>query len=98
MGVAMLGERISAAQAEQWGLVWRCVDDADLLEQAGAVARQMSSASGVALIDTRRLIDAAHDKTLVEQLDDERAAQCEHVAGPFFNNACARFLARPRHD
>ena len=98
LGVALLGERISAAQAEQWGLVWRCVDDADLLAQAEGVARRLAAASPAAVRDTRRLIDAAPGTTLARQLDDERTAQCDHVAGPFFNDACARFLARSRHD
>jgi 2-(1,2-epoxy-1,2-dihydrophenyl)acetyl-CoA isomerase len=98
MGVALLGERISALQAEQWGLVWRCVDDADLLEQAHAVARRLGNASAAAIRDTRRLIDAAPGNTLDRQLGAERAAQRLHVAGPFFNDACARFIAGARHD
>lgn len=28
-GLALLGEKLSAAQAAQWGLVWECVPDAD---------------------------------------------------------------------
>jgi 2-(1,2-epoxy-1,2-dihydrophenyl)acetyl-CoA isomerase len=94
MGMAMLGERIGAAQAEEWGLVWRCVDDAELLEQAGAVARRLGATSPAAVRDTRRLIDSAPGNTLSQQLCDERSAQCEHVAGEFFHDACVRFLAR----
>jgi 2-(1,2-epoxy-1,2-dihydrophenyl)acetyl-CoA isomerase len=94
MGVALLGERINAAQAEHWGLIWRCVDDADLLEQAQALARRLGSVSAAAVRDTRRLIDAATANTLAQQLSAERSAQRQHVAGAFFNDACARFLAR----
>ena len=36
LGLAMLGERLSAADAAAWGLIWRCVDDADF---AAAVER-----------------------------------------------------------
>lgn len=98
LGMALLGERIDAAQAEHWGLIWRCVDDADLPEQAQALARRLGAASAAAVRDTRRLIDAASMNTLAQQLSDERAAQRRHVAGEFFNNACARFLARAKHD
>ncbi|MDR3398224.1 MAG: enoyl-CoA hydratase-related protein, partial [Pandoraea sp.] len=31
MGLAMLGDKLSAEQAAQWGLIWRCVDDDALL-------------------------------------------------------------------
>lgn len=98
LGLALLGERIDAAQAEHWGLIWRCVDDADLLEQAHALARRLGEASAAAVRDTRRLIDAASTNMLTLQLSEERTAQRRHVAGEFFNNACARFLARVKHD
>ncbi len=94
LGMALLGERIDAAQAEQWGLIWRCVDDADLLEQAQVLARRLGGTSAAAVRDTRRLIDAAPVNTLAQQLGAERTAQLPHVAGDFFNTACARFLAR----
>ena len=96
LGMALLGERIDAAQAEQWGLIWRCVADADLLEQAQAIAQRLGSTSAAAVRDTRKLIDAAPASTLAQQLSAERAAQIPHVAGDFFNTACARFLARAR--
>ena len=94
LGIALLGERIDATQAEQWGLIWRCTADAELQVQAQALAQRLGQASPAALRDTRRLIDAAPATTLEQQLADERTAQRQHVAGAFFNDACARFLAR----
>lgn len=94
MGMALLGDRIDAAEAERWGLIWRCVDDAGLLAEAQAIAVRLSRAPTVALRDARRLIDAAPTQTLARQLRDERIAQGPHVAGDFFNQACARFLKR----
>src|SRR5690606_27282359 len=29
LGLALLGDKLSAEQAAQWGLIWRCVDDGD---------------------------------------------------------------------
>lgn len=98
LGMALLGERIDAAQAEQWGLIWRCVDDADLLEQAQALAQRLGRTSGAAVRDTRKLIDAAPASTLAQQLSAERTARLPHVAGEFFNSACTRFLARASHN
>src|SRR2546425_7532217 len=67
LGLALLGERIDAAQAEHWGLIWRCVADADLPEQAQALAQRLGSAPATAVLDTRRLIDAALASTLERQ-------------------------------
>ena len=97
LGMALLGERISAAQAEQWGLVWRCVDDDDLQAQASALARRLGGASAAAVFDTRRLIDAAATSSLAQQLSAEHASQRQHVAGVGLKDACARFLARSSH-
>src|SRR5688500_18373205 len=36
MGLALLGEKISAEQAQQWGLIWKVVEDADLVKEAEA--------------------------------------------------------------
>jgi 2-(1,2-epoxy-1,2-dihydrophenyl)acetyl-CoA isomerase len=94
LGIALMGDRIGAAQAEQWGLIWRCVEDAELVDTAQAIAMRLASASAPAVRDTRRLIDEAPANTLARQLDEERAAQRVHVGADFFNAACVRFLAR----
>ncbi|MDM0034663.1 enoyl-CoA hydratase-related protein [Variovorax sp. J22P271] len=97
LGIALLGERIDAAQAEQWGLVWRCIADDAVQAEAQALGQRLGRTSAAALRDTRRLIDAAPARSLELQLADERTAQRQHVAGPFFHDACARFLARASH-
>jgi len=38
----MLGERFDAAQAREWGLLWKVVPDADLLPTALATARRIA--------------------------------------------------------
>ena len=40
LGLAMLGERLSAADAAAWGLIWRCVDDAEFAATVDALAGQ----------------------------------------------------------
>ncbi len=93
LGMALLGERIDAARAEQWGLIWRCVDDADLLEETHALALRLCRTPAAAVRATRQLIDAAPANTLAQQLSAEHKAQLPHAASDFFGTACARFLA-----
>lgn len=94
LAACVLGERIDAARAEQWGLIWRCVDDADLPEQAAAAARRLASGSAAAVRDTRRLIDAAFATPLEGQLNAEVELQRSHLGADFFREACGRFLTR----
>ncbi len=42
-GLAMLGEKLSAEKAEQWGLIWRAVDDEALMTEAMAMATHFAT-------------------------------------------------------
>ena len=59
LGLAMLGDKLSGEDAERFGLVWKCVDDAALVEAAAKTARQLAAMPSRALAVTRHAIDAA---------------------------------------
>jgi 2-(1,2-epoxy-1,2-dihydrophenyl)acetyl-CoA isomerase len=40
LGLAMLGERLAAADAAAWGLIWRCVDDGEFAAAVDSLARE----------------------------------------------------------
>ncbi len=71
-GLALLGGKISAEQAEQWGMIWQCIDDDSLLQQATDMARQLARAptKGLALI--KRALNASTANSLNEQLELEK--------------------------
>jgi 2-(1,2-epoxy-1,2-dihydrophenyl)acetyl-CoA isomerase len=74
MEMMLLGERIPARQAFEWGLVNRCVPDAELLPTAKALALEL--ANGPASLGMiRRLAWASLDNSWDEQLQAERQAQ-----------------------
>ena len=77
MGLALLGEKLSAEQAAAWGLIWRCVEDGELAEVVDALARQLAAAPTRALARTRQAIDEGWSRTLPQQLDVERDYQGE---------------------
>lgn len=93
LGASLLGERIPAERAEAWGLIWRCVDDAALMDEAMAIALQLARSPSAAVRATRTLIDAAPCTTLPAQLEQERLWQAEFVGSEFFHEAVARFAA-----
>ena len=75
MGLAMLGDRLSAQQAADWGLVWRCVEDAELVPAAEALLAQLAQAPTRGLAAIKRALYA--NGSLAEALDHERDLQRE---------------------
>ncbi|WP_050468007.1 2-(1,2-epoxy-1,2-dihydrophenyl)acetyl-CoA isomerase PaaG [Herbaspirillum chlorophenolicum] len=72
MGMALLGDKITAEQAELWGLIWKCVDDDKLQEQARAMALHFAKAPTKGLAHTKAAIYQSPANTLEQQLDLER--------------------------
>ncbi len=77
LGLALLGDKLPAAQAAEWGLIWRCVEDAELAATVEALAAQLAAAPTLGLARTKQAIYGAWDRTLAEQLDLERDLQRE---------------------
>lgn len=73
--LAMLGDRISAEQAQSWGMIWQVVDDEQLKDEALALAKRLATqpTKGLALI--KRALQASWNNSFDEQLDLERDLQ-----------------------
>ena len=74
-GLAMLGDALSAEQAEKWGMIWRCVDDDELMNEANTLCAHFASqpTQGLALI--KQALAASWGYTLDEQLELEKDLQ-----------------------
>ena len=74
-GMGLLGEDISAKQAKNWGLIWDCVPDEELMSKAMEIAEKIADGP----IEGLKAIVKAHDRalssTLSEQLDYEKETQ-----------------------
>ena len=77
IGLAFLGDRLGAEQAAQWGLLWRCVDDAELASTVDQLAKQLAQAPTRGFARTKNAIYTSGERTLEEQLDLERDYQRE---------------------
>ena len=75
MGLAMLGDKLSAKQAADWGLIWRAVPDAEFAAAVDQLAAQLASAPTRALVATRRALHAASHNDIGAQLELERDVQ-----------------------
>ncbi|ARU03924.1 hypothetical protein CCO03_03840 [Comamonas serinivorans] len=66
--LAMLGDRLSAREAAEWGLILKCVPDAELMTEARALAQRLASRATQALSLTKRLMRQGLDNSLRDQL------------------------------
>lgn len=73
MALAMTGDKLPAAQAKEWGLVWDVAEDC--VGAAMALAERLATMPTQALVATRALLRDAGTRTLHQQLDAERDAQ-----------------------
>ena len=73
MALAMTGDKLPAAQAKEWGLVWDVSDDC--VGAALALAARLAVMPTKALVATRALLRDAGTRTLDQQLDVERDTQ-----------------------
>ena len=77
MGLALLGEALPAQQAQDWGLIWRCVDDADLGAEVAGLSARLAHGPGKAYARTKQAIYAAERQALEQQLTTESTFQHE---------------------
>ena len=90
--LAMLGEKLSAAQAEAWGLIWKCVDDDRLAAETDALARHLATAPTLGLARTKQALQASGLNTLDAQLDLERDFMRELGRSADYREGVAAFL------
>jgi 2-(1,2-epoxy-1,2-dihydrophenyl)acetyl-CoA isomerase len=80
LGLAMLGEPLTAERAVDWGLIWRAVPDDALLDEAAALAGKLAQGPTLALGLMKRAIAGTPQATLAEQLELEATLQTEAAA------------------
>jgi 2-(1,2-epoxy-1,2-dihydrophenyl)acetyl-CoA isomerase len=100
MEMMMLGERVPADQALEWGMISRVVEDEALAAESAALATRLAQGPTVALGLIRRLAREAGHLPLSDALAAERVAQRAAGETRDFRNAVMAFLQKqpPRFD
>jgi 2-(1,2-epoxy-1,2-dihydrophenyl)acetyl-CoA isomerase len=76
LGCAMLGDKLSAKDAKEQGMIWDVAPEGeDCVEAAIKLAQRLATMPTKALVETRRLLRAAASNELDAQLDAERDTQ-----------------------
>lgn len=90
--LALTGVPITATQAADWGMIWKAVPDAALMEEARSLARQLADGPTVGLAMTKQAIQAAATNTMDQQLDLEAQSQKICGATPDYAEGVSAFL------
>ena len=72
MGLALLGDKVSADQAEQGGLIWKSVEDENLLEVATQCSKNLAKGPTFGYAKTKKAIWESSTNSFEAQLDLER--------------------------
>jgi len=92
--LALTATPIAAAQAADWGLIWKAVPDDALMIEARALAKTIATGPTVGLGRTKHLIHAARDNTFDAQLDLEAENQRICGATPDYAEGVSAFLQK----
>jgi 2-(1,2-epoxy-1,2-dihydrophenyl)acetyl-CoA isomerase len=94
LGLTLLGDKLPAEQAAAWGMIWRCVEDAELAPTVDALAKSLAAAPTRGLAATKAAIRGGWRRTLEEQLDVERDLQRELGRSADYAEGVAAFTAK----
>jgi 2-(1,2-epoxy-1,2-dihydrophenyl)acetyl-CoA isomerase len=94
LGAMLLGDRIDAKKAVDWGLIWACVPDAQLRAAAMQIAERLARGPAHAALEARRAVDAALLQGLPAQLQYETERQRELLDLPSFGEGVRAFMEK----
>ena len=72
LALALTGEPLSAEKAEEWGMIWKCVDDEALDSEVDAIAHKLASLPPLGLAAIKKMMRDTWSNTLDEELHDQR--------------------------
>ncbi len=93
-GMALLAEPVDAARAEDWGLIWKCIEDEALQGEAAAIAGRLAAMSPTALRLVKQALNASAANGLDEQLALEASLQREAGFAGDYQEGVRAFLEK----
>jgi len=93
-GMALLGDKLSAEKAEQWGLIWQCLDDDKLEAESRALAAHLAAQPTKGLSLIKRALKASTANSLDEQLELEKDYMRQAGQTEDYREGVAAFMAK----
>jgi len=94
VGLSMLGDKLPAEQAAQWGLIWRVVDDDQLMIEAQKLCAHFATQPTRALALMKKALNSSLDHNLDQQLEVERNLQRSAGHSEDFREGVKAFLEK----
>lgn len=94
MGIALLGDKISAIDAASWGLIWRCVEDNELRPEAHKLATSLAQGPTLGLASIKKAMRASAENSFEEQLELERSLQQQCGASDDYREGVSAFMEK----
>lgn len=96
--LALTAEPLDAEKAVEWGLIWKAVEDHQLVDEATELAERLAAGPTKGLGMTKMLIQAASDNDLNAQLDLERDSQRIAGASEDYREGVIAFLDKRKPE
>ena len=94
LGLALTGEPLPAEKAEEWGLIWKCVDDEALDAEVDAIAQKLASLPPLGLAAIKEMIRLSWSHTLDQELNRQRDAMRRLGFSEDYREGVAAFLEK----
>lgn len=98
MGLALLGDKLPARKAEEWGLIFKCVEDDALMDEARLIAGKLAAASPNVFAFVKQAFRASYGNSLPEQLELEKETQRTLCSTEDFMEGVTAFIAKRKPD
>ena len=92
--LALIAQDITAEKAAEWGMIWRCIEDRNMMKEARRTCEHFAIAPTQALALIKRALDASASNTLDEQLDLERDLQKQASLLPDYAEGVRAFVEK----
>ena len=94
MGLALLGDKLTASDAAQWGLIWQCVEDVEFAAATEKLLTNLAQAPTRGLAAIKQALQDSAGNSLSAQLDLERDVQRTLGQSDDYREGVAAFIAK----
>jgi len=94
LGLALTGEPLSAEKAEQWGMIWKAVEDDALDAEVDAIANKLTSLPPLGLAAIKEMIRSSWQYSLDEELERQAGAMRRLGFTDDYREGVAAFLEK----
>jgi 2-(1,2-epoxy-1,2-dihydrophenyl)acetyl-CoA isomerase len=94
LGLALTGEPLPADKAEEWGMIWKAVDDASLDAEVDAIAAKLAALPPLGLAAIKDMIRSSWQYRLDEELERQAGAMRRLGFTDDYREGVAAFLEK----